>query len=272
MPSQLKPLNLGNSMIKTALYIEEQWEDILQKKGYVVDETKEGPWQDTVYTNPNVPDISVLIHEGGGDESYFVVELNGEILARDEAPNTLWETLDKAVEIYRQSIKHPRELNKDDYKSMGIRAKKAKIKPMSKYDYEAHGNDVVLISPKHVTKILEGAAATNFWVGLDHLDNQYANSPESEYNAHLQEMIRSSMEEQPNGRVANYVIQVDAAKLKEASAPVYVSGVTYDGTRVAKFKFTKKREKAMKFSREAAVGIRTQLPEFRLTGSLKLTL
>lgn len=74
--------------LKTAVYAEEQWEDILQKKGYVEDETTETAWEDTLYINPQYPDIQVLIHESR--EPYYLVELNGEMLEQGTDPEKLW--------------------------------------------------------------------------------------------------------------------------------------------------------------------------------------
>jgi|ERR1700739_202787 len=246
---------------KTAVYIEEQWEDILQKKGYVIDEGRESDWNDTLYTNPSMPDISVMLHEGGGDASYYVVEVNNHIVEQGEDPETLWNALDKAVQIYRESIKHDREFNEEDkseLKSMGIIGNK---KAAAKFDYEASGNDVVLITPENKTELLEGDAARNFWVALDHLENKEIDSPE--FDAHLQQLIQSAIMQ----KVGSYRIRVDASKLlKKAAAQVYIAGVEYKDNRVEKLKFTSNHKKAMWFTREAALGIRDSLPEFKISG------
>lgn len=200
--ADLKAMGIQGS--KTAVYVEEQWEDILQKKGYVVDETKESEWNDTLYTHPNMPDISVMIHEGGGDASYYVVELNGQLLEQGENPDTLWQTLDKATQLYRESIKHPRELNEQDkteLQSMGILAslknplfQKRAIAVSARYDYEANGNDVVLISPQHTTKLLEGDEANDFWVALDHFGDDV--DPQE-----IQNLIKDFMNNLPPSRL-----------------------------------------------------------------------
>lgn len=275
--ADLKAMGIQGSK-KTAIYIEEQWEDILQKKGYVVDESKDSDWNDTMYVNPQMPEISVMIHEGGGDESYYVVEFNGGLLEQGENPDTLWQTLDKAVKLYRDSIKHEREFNdadKEELKAMGVLGsknpllqKKKALLPTPKYDYEANGNDVVLISPQHATKLLEGNDARDFWVALDALEDEDITA-----EPRLQQLIQSFMSKQPHAATASYMIQVEASTFlnkKATASPVFISNVQYKDNRIEKFRFTTNLKKAKVFSRMAAVSVQRQLADFRMGGSLKL--
>jgi S-adenosylmethionine/arginine decarboxylase-like enzyme len=142
------------------------------------------------------------------------------------------------------------------------------------YDYEANGNDVVLISPSNVTKLLEGEEANSFWVSLDGIESQTLESQE-EYSRQIQDLIRSYFErdistaKRVGAAKAKYVIQVDATGLKKASI-TYVLGVTYKAGTIDKLKFTTNRAKAKEFPRLIARKLIAQLPNFRLTGSLKL--
>ena len=270
-----------NGALKTGTYVEEQWEDILQKKGYVKDETTETAWEDTLYINPALPDVQVLLHEAG--ESFYIVELNDEVVEQGTEPDKLWETLERIPELYRKSIKHPRELNETDLKEMGLiahvksgllRKKDPKMafefnrNSERQYDYEANGHDVVLISPANTTKLLEGDAAKSFWVSLDSIENQAVDAPEEEYTKQTQDLIRSYFENDLKAASAKFVIQVDATGLKKASV-TFVAGVEVaaDG-KVEKLRFTGNSAKANTFSQTSAAKIMAQLPDFRLTGTL----
>jgi hypothetical protein len=284
--ADLKAMGIKGSKhaAKTAVYVEEQWEDILKKKGYVEDESTESAWEDTLYINPSLPDVQVLLHESG--ESYYIVELNGEVIEQGTEPDKLWEALNRAPELYRKSIKHDREMNEADIalmKEMGVgvtahiksgllRKKEPKMafefnrNQQRQYDYEASGNNMVLISPANTTKLLEGDAAKSFWLSLDHLENAAVGETPEEYTQKVQELIRGYFE--TDRKAAKYVVQVDATSLKKASV-TFIAGVDLakDGT-VEKLKFTSSKAKAETFSQSSANKIVAQLSDFRLTGSL----
>lgn len=268
--------------LKTAVYAEEQWEDILQRKGYTEDETTESAWEDTLYINPQLSDVRVLIHESA--EPYYLVELNGEMLEQGTDPEKLWDVLERAPELTRKLINHPRELNDTDRKEMGIlatinsgllRKKEPKMAfgfdPQAQrlYDYEASGNDVVLISPANITKLLQGDEANNFWVSLDQIENDSTMETQEGYLKQIQNLIRSYFDREVKAASKKCVIQVDATSIKKGSV-TFVSGVEYKDDRVDKLKFTAKPEKAAVFSQVAAAKVVAQLPEFKLTGSIKL--
>jgi hypothetical protein len=59
-----------------------------------------------------------------------------------------------------------------------------------KYDYEASGNDAVLVSPSNATKLLQGDEARDFWVALDALEEQHLDSQES-YDRELELLVKS---------------------------------------------------------------------------------
>jgi hypothetical protein len=271
-----------NGALKTAVYVEEQWEDILQKKGYVIDETTETPWEDTLYINSNFPDAQVLLHQSG--EPYYIVELNGEMLEQDTDPEKLWDVLSRVPELYRKSIKHPRELNETDMKEMGIlahvksgllRSQEPKLafefdrQAERQYEYEANGNDAVLISPSNTTKLLQGDEANNFWIALDQIEDETTEVPQEEYLKRVQDLVRSYFDREVKAASKRYVIQVDATNLKRGSI-TFISGVEYKSGRVVeKLKFTTKQEKAAHFQHAEALKIKAQLPDFRLGGLVK---
>jgi hypothetical protein len=270
---------------KTALYVEEQWEDILQKKGYVVDQSTETPWEDSLYINPNLPDAQVTLHESG--ESYYVIKLNGEVVIQDTDPEVLWDTLSNLPEMDRQSIHHDREFNENDQntlREMGITShKKSKLldkrlpklafdfdpQAERKYDYEANSNNgVVLISPANATKPLQGDEANHFWAALDHIENETMEATQEEYLKRIQDLLRSYFDADAKAASKKCVIQVNASAHKRSSA-TFISGVEYVGIKVEKMKFTADRRKAKTFSLTAAAKLIAQLPDFRLSGTIK---
>lgn len=191
--------------------------------------------------------------------------------------------MERAPEMYRKSIKHPRELNENDMKEMGIlahiksgllRKKEPKMafdfnrNPVRQYDYEASGHDVVLLSPANTTKLLEGENAKNFWVSLDHLENAAVEETPEEYSQRVQELIRSYFDNDRKAASSKFVVQVDASGLKKASV-TFIAGVELaaDG-KVEKLKFTGSKGKAEAFSQKSANQIVAQLADFRLTGSV----
>jgi hypothetical protein len=282
--AELKSMGIQGSK-KTAVYVEEQWEDILQKKGYVEDEFTNVGWEDTLYANPQFDGVQVLVHHGGAD-AYYLVELNGEPVEQGTDPEVLWNTLEKIPEMYRKSIKHEREFNDKDKKilqEMGVTAsKKSKLldRPQPKlafnfdpvarqYDYEASGHDVVLISPANTTKLLQEDEARSFWVALDQIENETTEAPQEAYQKRIQDLVRSYFDRDAKAASKKCVIQVDASNLKRGSI-TFLSGVEYkeDG-KVERLKFTSKREKAARFLHSEAMKIKAQLPDFRLGGVLR---
>jgi hypothetical protein len=188
---------------KTAVFAEDQWVDILKKLGYVIDEEADTEWEDTVYCHPIKSDIQVMIHEG--PEPYFLVERGGELVQQGQDSEELWQTLSN---LHPTPVKHDREFTEEDkagpLKEMGVlahtknallRKKKPKLAfDMSttapkQYDYEASGNDVVLISPANATKHLQGDEAESFWAGLDSIESTL--SADASYEQMLQDFIKS---------------------------------------------------------------------------------
>lgn len=279
--ADLKSMGIIGSS-KTAIYVEEQWEDILRKLGFVVDQSTETAWEDTLYINPEMPGLQVTIHEAG--ESFYVVEKDGEVIEQGNESDRLWEALNQSFEA--EPVEHNREFTDEDralMQQMGVTAhKKSKLldKPLPKvatefepqtdrqYDYEANGNDVVLISPANVTKLLQDGEATNFWISLDQIENETMEATQQEYLKRVRELVRSYFDAEAKAASKRCVIQVDATKLKKGSV-TFVSGVEYKEGKVDRLKFTSKREKAKMFSQLIAAKVVAQLPEFKLTGSIK---
>jgi S-adenosylmethionine/arginine decarboxylase-like enzyme len=138
----------------------------------------------------------------------------------------------------------------------------------SQYDYEANGNDVILISPSNQTKLLEGDAAKSFWVSLDAIEERTLEGSQDEYNKQVQNLISTLFDRET--KIAHYLIEVDASKAnKKATKPMYVSGAGYKAGRIEKLKFTGNPKKALLLPRLAANSVRMQLPEFQITGRLK---
>lgn len=276
-----------NSIIasaKIAVYVEEQWEDILQKKGYIKDETTETAWEDTLYINPSIPDVRVLLNES--NDSHYIVELNGDTVVHDTDPEVLWDTLDEIPELYRKSIKHDREFNDTDKKflqEIGVTTKNGnkllgkqlpklsfrfKAQTARQYDYESHGSNVVLISPANTTKVLQGDEATDFWVAVDHIENQTIEDSQEEYLNRIQDLIRPYFERDVKKVSKKCVVQVDATRLKKGSV-TFISGVEYKSGQLDKLKFTTNQEKAAKFPWHQAIKIKSQLGDFQLGGVVK---
>ena len=136
------------------------------------------------------------------------------------------------------------------------------------YDYEAQGNDVVVISPSNVTLVLRGEQAQKFWMELDHIETEYAESPLPEYNRAVQSLISLYFERDSKAASARYVIQVDATAVKKSSL-TFISGVDYEKGSISKLRFTTNRSKAAQFSCLAATEIHEKLGVYGLTGSVK---
>lgn len=160
----------------------------------------------------------------------------------------------------KASIKSPLLYKKEPKLAFGFEAGDRQ------YDYEANGNDVVLISPGNVTKLLEGDEARQFWVNLDSIEEQVLD--DVAHSQSVQNMIKAFFDKDIKKASARYIIQVNASSLKKASV-TFVAGTDENEGRVEKFKFTSSRDKAVTYTRTAAERIQAQLGDFKLTGSLE---
>ena len=136
------------------------------------------------------------------------------------------------------------------------------------YDYEANGNDVVLISPANTSKLLQGDEAKTFWVALDQIENETVDATQQEHQTRVQSLIRSYFDAEVKKASKKYIIQVDASRLKKATI-TFLSGVGYKEGKIDRLKFTSKRSKAKVFSQMDATKVVSKLPDFKLTGSIK---
>lgn len=187
---------------KNASFMEQRWEDILAKKGYVVDQSVETEWEDTLYINPYQLAAKVIIHEA--EASFYLIEVDGEVVTQGTDPDKLWEILSNLPEPQHTPVKHDREINQADRELMGIQASIVspllrKTEPklafefhegVRQYDYEASGNDAVLTSPSNTTKLLQSEEAQDFWAALDSLGEQTLDAPQEEYDQKVQALIQ----------------------------------------------------------------------------------
>lgn len=131
--ADLKAMGIQGSK-KTAVYLEDQWEDILQRKGWLLDETANVGWRDDLYINPKYPAVTVQIHIGK-EQSYFQVLFEGRPATRSTNPDVLYEMLENAPNMgnwkKEEPVKHDKEFNeadRDELKAMGIIASGAGFK------------------------------------------------------------------------------------------------------------------------------------------------
>jgi hypothetical protein len=271
MPKQ-KNAKRSNPLLKKGVYLEQQWEDILQRKGWGVDisASEAASWEDTIYANKQFPSTTVLIHEGK-DQSFFAVMCRGSQIERSTNPETLWDLLEKAP-LMEPQVVHDKELNEDDIaelKAMGIKASKNG----EHYDYEIDGDNIVLIAPmagdQYTTIVLEDDDSILFMQQLGDLDAKYAEQDWDEnfhdaYRREIDKLVAAFMQKQVK---TAYVIRVKPEKAKTA---MYVSGVNYepDGVAVAKFTFTADLSKAQRFRRITAHHTRRQIRDnFKMEAS-----
>jgi flavodoxin len=140
------------------------------------------------------------------------------------------------------------------------------------WDYEANGNDVVLISPQspagHQTTVLEGDAAADFWIALDALEDKYESAAwnidkETEYRKELDSLIARFFQlmQPTNGKVSKLFFAAIERQGKTASSTAYVTGTVYSGDSLQRFTFSPDRKKAMGLTRIAARELAAQLKE-----------
>ena len=221
---------------------------------------------DALIANPSLDGVTALYNEladFGMDETGSTdIELVSSVLgpladAEDVIKRGQTEFIQECLEEAKKGVSEIIAVPSSHFGSRTAIIGSRKI--VAKYDYEANGNDVILVSPQYTTVLLEGEEATNFWLQVDHLDNKLGEN-HIEFDRKLQELIRSLMEK----KKVSYIIQVDASSLKKNASKVFLSGVELKEGRVEKLKFTADQNKAQVFSRVAAAIIRTQMPEFRL--------
>jgi hypothetical protein len=148
------------------------------------------------------------------------------------------------------------------------------------WDYEANGSEVVLISPQakagYQTVTLEGDNAVEFWVALDAIEDKYENAQwdlakEADYRKEIDALVQKFfllMRPAPDAKVSMFMLALDGGKT--ASAPAYITSVTYDKHAVKKIAFSDDLQKAKHMSRPVANDIAKQLqaPAFGIQAKL----